>query len=69
MSKVKSLPIKFPVTYSPLGTYIDDADGKMIADVRGWGWIQKLDNSEQVQDDIGQFIVDALNEKHERDKC
>ena len=68
MSKPK-LPIKFPVHYSSLGTYIYDADDKMIADVRGWGWIQKLPKPEETQDAIGQFIVDAINEKHERDNA
>lgn len=63
-----TLPIKFPVVYSSLGTYIYDAEGKMIADVRGWGWIQKMKHPEQVQDNMGQFIADAINEKYERDK-
>lgn len=57
-----------PVEYSSLGTYIFGADGLMIADVRGWGWIQKLDNPEQVQDGIGEFIAEAINEKLEREK-
>ena len=60
--------IKYPVVYSSLGTYINDADDKMIADVRGWGWIQKLDNAEATQDEIGTFIAEAINEKLERDK-
>lgn len=60
--KIKDL-IKYPVEYSPLGTYIDDADAKMIADVRGWGWIQKLDKPEETQDAIGRFIAEAINEK------
>lgn len=60
--------IKTPVTYSSLGTYINDADDKMIADVRGWGWIQKLPYAEDIQDGIGQFIADAINEKLERAK-
>lgn len=60
--------ISFPVKYSDLGTYIYDANDKMIADVRGWGWIQKLPNPEKVQDGIGQFIVDAINEKIEREQ-
>lgn len=55
--------IKYPVQYSPLGIYINDADNKMIADVRGWGWIQKLENPEATQDEIGQFIAEAINEK------
>lgn len=53
--------IKYPVEYSSLGTYINDADGKMIADVRGWGWIQKLENPEELQDSIGKAIADSIN--------
>lgn len=60
--------IAYPVSYSSLGTYINDANGKMVADVRGWGWIQKLKHPEKTQDEIGQFIVDAINEKIEKDK-
>lgn len=66
MSKQDKLPIKYPVQYSSLGTYINDADDKMIADVRGWGWLQKLPHAEKTQDAMGQFIVDAINEKLER---
>lgn len=65
---IKSIKnIKFPVEYSSLGTYINDADGKMIADVRGWGWIQKLENPEKTQDEIGEFIAKAINEKLENE--
>ena len=60
--------IKTPVTYSSLGTYINGADGRMIADVRGWGWIQKLDNPMTTQDEIGMFIAEAINEKLERER-
>lgn len=63
---MSELSIKAPVRYSALGTYIYDADDKMIADVRGWGWIQKLPNPEDTQDNIGNFIADAINEKLER---
>lgn len=41
--------IRYPVSYISHGQYIDGSDGKMIADVRGWGWIQKLDNPELIQ--------------------
>lgn len=40
-----------------------DQDGKMIVDVRGWGWIQKLDNAASRQDAVTNLIVDLLNEK------
>jgi hypothetical protein len=67
---MSKLPIKYPVSYSALGTYINDADDKMIADVRGWGWIQylKVDDPELVQDNIGKFIAEAINEKLTREK-
>ena len=64
---MSTLPIKHPVAYSDLGTYINDAEGKMIAGVRGWGWIQKLPDPENLQDDIGKFIAEAINEKIERE--
>jgi hypothetical protein len=68
-STVEALPpFKFPVEYSSFGTYIYDADDKMIADVRGWGWIQKLKNPEDKQDALGKFIADAINEKLEKER-
>jgi len=63
MTKDLRKRIKYPVRYSSMGQYIYDADDKMIADVRGWGWIQKLPQPEEVQDSMGQFIADAINEK------
>ena len=50
----------------------------MIADLRGWGAIQNLfklkggaidfEKAEKFQDDLGQWIADAINEKLEREK-
>lgn len=70
MNQDSTKHIAFPLSYSELGTYIYDADNKMIADIRGWGWIQYLEveNPEDIQDGIAQFIVDAINEKYEREK-
>jgi hypothetical protein len=59
------------------GIYISgvDKDGgnQMIAEVRGWGAIQNMfknkdgsinfEDAEQFQDELGKFIVDAINEK------
>ena len=53
--------------------YINDANGKMFADdsgenvegivrVRGWGALQKLDDAEEVQDEIGEMIAEALTQ-------
>ena len=53
--------------------YIHDANGKMVADdsggdihgivqVRGWGHLSKLDDAEEVQDEIGEMIAEALTQ-------
>jgi hypothetical protein len=51
--------------------YIWDAKQKMVSDdggvdavhrVRGWGYISKHENPEQLQDEIGAMIAEALNE-------
>lgn len=51
---------------------------QLLADVRGWGAIQNLfseggsvnlDKASKFQDDLGKFIVDAINEKIERDNA
>lgn len=49
-----------------------------LADVRGWGMIQNmfrnpdgstdLESSEKFQDNLGQFIVEAIKEKVDREK-
>lgn len=45
--------------YEPTGqtVYVKGDLSKRIADVRGWGWIQKLPNAEAIQDDIGRRIA------------
>lgn len=48
-------------------TYIWDKDNAMIAQVRGWGRLQYMDDAEALQDMVSDFIVDAINEKLERD--
>lgn len=68
MSKI---PITGPIEYRQAGQYLYDAEGKMIANVRGWGWIQylKVEDPEAVQDEIGQFIAEAISEKLERENA
>jgi hypothetical protein len=70
------------VIYDKMGQYIwgVEANGnhQKIADLRGWGAIQNLfkdkkgavdfPQAEKFQDDLGQWIVDAINEKLEREK-
>lgn len=54
--------IKFPVYYDNSGQLILDADGKMICDIRGWGWIQYLPEAEKLQDVMGYLIANKINE-------
>lgn len=61
--------IAFPVSYEEQGCYIYDASRKMVADVRGWGWIQNFENPEQIQNGIGGYIAEAMNEKYDRLKA
>ncbi len=42
---------------------------KHVADVRGYGALQKrlgTDNADKLQDEIGEFIAQAINEKLEK---
>ena len=55
--------IKGPVVYEKMGTMILDADNNLIVDIRGWGRFQYMEDGEKKQDEMGQFIADAINEK------
>ena len=48
----------------------DQIEGQWIAQVRGWGWLQKLKNGEAVQDANGRLIAAApeLLEAHEPER-
>lgn len=68
--------------YDQMGQMIfgvqSDGNNQLIADLRGWGAIQNLfmkkggqidvENAEKFQDNLGQWVVDAINEKLEREK-
>ena len=60
------------VYYDEYGTHIwnkEDADGgsQLVADIRGFGRLQNefptLKESEKFQDEVGEFIVQAIREK------
>ena len=59
------------VHYDNLGTCIwnreKDGGNQMIADIRGWGAIQNEfktnEEAEKFQDEVGEFIVQAIREK------
>jgi hypothetical protein len=62
------------VDYDKWGTHIwnKDKDGKnqLVADIRGWGRIQNEiknhDEAAKFQDEVGEFICEAIREKIER---
>ena len=60
------------VYYDEYGTHIwnkEDADGgsQLVAEIRGWGRLQNefptLKESEKFQNEVGEFIVQAIREK------
>lgn len=63
------------VKYDKFGTYIwnteEDGGNQMVAEVRGWGALQNEFKTEQeagkFQDEVGEFIVQAIREKVERE--
>jgi hypothetical protein len=64
----------YDVCYDKHGQYLwnKEKDGsQMIGEVRGWGAIQKLFKTEEeaskFQDEVGEFIAQAIREKVERD--
>jgi hypothetical protein len=68
--------------YDQMGQMIfgvqSDGNNQLLADLRGWGAIQNLfmikggqidtEKAENFQDELGQWIVDAINEKLERER-
>lgn len=59
--------IKFPIKYDINGTHLFDAENKMVAQVRGWGYLQYQENPELKQDFIGKWIEEKLNSEAEID--
>jgi len=58
VSETKFTP--WPWEYEPHGQMIMTDNGqKMIADIRGWGWIQYLPEGEKIQDANGYLIAAA----------
>lgn len=44
-----------------------DKEDKHLAHIRGWGFFGYLKDGDKLQDEFAKFVVDALNEKWERD--
>lgn len=53
--------ISRPVQYEPGLQAITDSQGRLVCDIRGWGWIQYMDTPELRQDSIGRWIASLIN--------
>lgn len=42
---------------------IHDAEGNHVCDVRGYGRLSYMENGDELQDKIGDWLADAINEK------
>ena len=58
--------IEFPLQIN--NGYVSDKQGHHILDIRGWGFLQYADNDkgEELQDEIGQWVIDTLNNEWEK---
>ena len=55
--------LKPPFKYDDYGQSILNSENHKVLDVRGWGFIQYLDNAEELQDDFGRLVASLLNDK------
>jgi hypothetical protein len=39
-----------------------DANNNMIAETRGWGWIQYKQQAELIQDTLGEMFIKSFNQ-------
>lgn len=52
---------KHPFKYESTCQMIFDSAGDLVANVRGWGKIQYMEDAELRQDAFGEFIAEAMN--------
>jgi FtsZ-binding cell division protein ZapB len=48
---------KLPLRYEPAGQMIFDAKDQLVCDVRAWGYLQRFENAEQLQDTLGEMMI------------
>lgn len=56
--------IKLPVRTDTFGCYIFDSEGKMLAQVRGFGWIKNIvgeNSAHEVQKEMADWLVARIN--------
>jgi len=60
--------IKMPIKTDGYGMYIYDNDNKMIAQIRGFGWMKVLvgeDQAHDLQKELAEWLVNRVNGKLE----
>lgn len=50
-----------PFKYEQEGQIITDSHGHFIIDVRGWGYLQRFTDGENIQDNVGKLVAHLLN--------
>lgn len=53
--------LKPPFYYDDYGQKIFDKDNNIALDVKAWGLIQREENAEEIQDNFGKMVAEALN--------
>lgn len=54
--------IRRPVKYDRMGHCVVDRDNGKVLDIRGWGRIQYMDQSEARHDAIGELVAELIND-------
>lgn len=67
MSIKERFPLAFaaiekPVKYSAVIGQVIDARGRLLLEVRGWGWLKYKPYPKETQDEIGKMIEALINE-------
>lgn len=68
MNKLKKKVLKAfrpPFVYEPYAQMIMDDKGKHVLDIRGWGYLQKFEDAEDIQDSMGKLVTKLLNNEFE----
>jgi hypothetical protein len=54
-----------PFKYDSYGQMIFDSNNEHVLDIRGWGFLQKHEHGEAIQDSFGELVCKLLNAYHE----
>lgn len=55
---------KLPAYFDKNGGYFFDQNNQMMGEVRAWGYLKYKSDAEKLQDELGEMIVSAFNEKY-----